>query len=296
MESLPEPQVVDLDGPVSYRVWDGPAEASFVLIHGLGGACVNWMRVADGLAGLGRVYALDLPGYGLSPLQGRGAGLMDHRRVVGRFMHDVIGGSAFVCGNSMGGVIAILQAAVEPDLVNGLVLTAAAMPPVSGARPHPLIRSAFAIYDLPAAGEAMVAARMRYMSPEQLVRVGFRVTAERPHDIPEDVVRAHVQVLRQRIANDPQAAHAFVESARSLLRLGRSPGAIRRAFDGVRCPVLVLHGRRDRLVPARWAEATLARHRDWHGRFYPDLGHVPQLEAPGRWLSDVADWFSGLGR
>ncbi len=58
------------------------------------------------------------------------------------------------------------------------------------------------------------------------------------------------------------------------------------------CPVLVLHGRRDRFVPAAFAEAELARHPGWRGRFFDDLGHIPQMEAPGRWLSEVADWSS----
>ena len=60
-------------------------------------------------------------------------------------------------------------------------------------------------------------------------------------------------------------------------------------------PVLLMHGRRDRLVPVRFAETELRRHPAWRGRFFPDLGHVPQMEAPGRWISEVADWHAGLG-
>jgi pimeloyl-ACP methyl ester carboxylesterase len=63
-------------------------------------------------------------------------------------------------------------------------------------------------------------------------------------------------------------------------------------MDGVRCPVFVLHGRRDRLVPAAHAEAALRDHPAWRGRIFPDLGHVPQMESPGRWLAEVADWYS----
>jgi len=73
-------------------------------------------------------------------------------------------------------------------------------------------------------------------------------------------------------------------------RLGRRT----RALDGVRCPVLVLHGRRDRFVPVAFAQAALARNPAWRGRIFPDLGHAPQMEAPGRWLSEVADWYAEL--
>jgi pimeloyl-ACP methyl ester carboxylesterase len=67
-----------------------------------------------------------------------------------------------------------------------------------------------------------------------------------------------------------------------------------RVIIGVRCPVLVLHGRRDRLVPVAFAEAALRRHPTWRGRIFGDLGHVPQIEAPGRWLAAVADWAADL--
>ena len=67
-----------------YRAWDGPPDATFVLIHGLGGSHLNWLQVAPGLAGLGSVFALDLPGFGWSPRDGRGSGLMDERRIVSR--------------------------------------------------------------------------------------------------------------------------------------------------------------------------------------------------------------------
>ena len=77
-----------------------------------------------------------------------------------------------------------------------------------------------------------------------------------------------------------------------MLRLGRRPEMARRALDNITCPVLLLHGRRDRLVPVAFAEAELARHPEWRGRFFRDLGHIPQMEAPGRWLAEVADWFA----
>ena len=64
---LPELRIVDLDGPVRYRAWEGPEDTTFVLLHGLGGTHLNWVQAAPGLAGLGRVLALDLSGFGGSP-------------------------------------------------------------------------------------------------------------------------------------------------------------------------------------------------------------------------------------
>ena len=288
---LPELQTIDLDGPLRFRAWDGPSDATFVLIHGLGGSHLNWLQVAPQLAGLGRVLALDLPGFGWSPRSGRGSGLMDERRVLGRFVAELATGRVMLCGNSMGGAIAILQAAVEPDAVAGLVLTSSVFPRAHGGWPHPVVIGAFAAYDSAFVGEPLARMRMRRMDAEKVVRIGYRMVAADPRSIPEDIIRMNVDLVRERQA-DPDAADAFLDAARSLLRLGRRPDVAARALDAIRCPVLVLHGRRDRFVPAAFAEAVLSSHPAWRGRIFPDLGHAPQMEAPGRWLVEVADWYA----
>lgn len=291
---LPELSFLDLDGPVAFRAWDGPADTTFVMIHGLGGSHLNWLPVAGGLSGLGRVVALDLPGFGWSPRQGRGSGLMDERLAVSRFIGELATGRTIICGNSMGGAIGVLQAAVEPSSVDGLVLTASVFPWVPGGhRPHPAVLAAFAMYHLPAVGERFVDTRVRHLDPERMVQLGLKMVAADPGSIDPEVVAMNVDLARMR-AGDPDAPRAFLDAARSMLRLGRRRDVAARTFDHLSCPVLVLHGRRDRLVPASFAETALAVHPEWRGRIFPDLGHVPQLEAPGRWLSEVADWHAGL--
>jgi pimeloyl-ACP methyl ester carboxylesterase len=289
--NLPELRRVDLDGPVAYREWEGPSETTFVLLHGLGASHLSWVQVGESLSGLGRVLALDLPGFGWSPLEGRGAGLMDQRRTVSRFIESLGGGRVVLGGNSMGGALSILQAAVEPSSVAGIVLTNSVFPWRINAVPHPLILASFGVYATPWLGEQVVSWRLRRMDPEQMVRLSLRVLAADPRSIPENIVQLLVDLTRER-KDDPDASRTFLEAARSMLRLGRLPSVSRRALENVVCPVLLLHGRRDRLVPVAFAEAELTKHPAWRGRFFPDLGHIPQMEAPGRWLAEVADWFA----
>jgi pimeloyl-ACP methyl ester carboxylesterase len=291
MMDLPELGTIDLDGPVAYREWEGPPDTAFLLVHGLGASHLSWVQVAAGLSGLGRVFAIDLPGFGASPLAGRSAGLMDQRRTVSRFIGSLGVERVVLAGSSMGGALSILQAAIEPASVSGLVLTNSVFPWRFGAIPHPLILASFAIYATPGLGERFVSWRLRRMDPEQTVRLSLRILAADPGSIPEDVVRLLVELARER-RDDPDVARAFLQAARSMLRLGRRPETARRALDNITCPLLVLHGRRDRLVPVAFAEAELSRHPPWRGRFFQDLGHIPQMEAPGRWLAEVADWFA----
>lgn len=290
---LPELRTADVDGPVTYRAWDGPADTTFVLVHGLGGSHLNWVQVAAGLAGLGRVLALDLPGFGFASRDGRGSGLMDERRVLSRFIEEHASGRVVIVGNSMGAVIGMLHAAVEPASPAGLVLTDSPFPWVRGAFPHPAVIVGFAAYDAPGLGPLVLEARLRRLDAGRAVRLGFRFVAADPSSIPEEIVRLTVEQVRER-GLDPDAPAAFQDAWRSLRRLGRRPDVAKRAMDGVRCPVLVLHGRRDRLVPAAYAEAALRAYPAWRGRIFPDLGHVPQMEAPGRWLVEVADWHSEM--
>jgi pimeloyl-ACP methyl ester carboxylesterase len=132
---------------------------------------------------------------------------------------------------------------------------------------------------------------MQHMSPEQVVKLGYRMVAVDPDSIPSEIVDLSMDLVRQR-QRDPDAPEAFLDAARSMLRLGKRPDLVARAMGGVHCPVLLLHGRRDRFVPAVFAEAALRRYPTWRGRIFPDIGHAPQMEAPGRWLSEVADWYA----
>jgi pimeloyl-ACP methyl ester carboxylesterase len=286
---IPHSKYADVEGPVHFLEWDGPRDRTFVLVHGLGGMHANWLAVAPELARRGRVVVPDLPGFGLSPLVGRSASLSAMRRWLGAFVRSVADGPVIVAGNSMGGGLAMLLAAYEPDIVEGLVLTGSVFPFARGGLPSPAVVGGFALYRVPGLGRWAVEQRIRRLDPERVVKLGLRFVAVHPQRIPPEIVDEHVRVVRAR-QKDPDAAAAFLEATLSLLRLGARPNAARRIMDAVACPVLVVHGRRDRFVPPAFAEAALREHPAWSYRFLPDVGHVPNLEAPAPWLAAVDEW------
>jgi pimeloyl-ACP methyl ester carboxylesterase len=293
---VPQSRWVDLDGPTHYVEWVGPPERTMVLVHGLGGSVLSWLAVGPGLARHGRVLALDLPGFGRTPRAGRRSRVSDNRRFVSRFLRQVAGGRpAVLCGNSMGGGISMLQAALEPASVEGLVLSNSVFPWVRGAVPAPIVVLGFGLYQVPRIGEWVSRQRLNGLEAEKAVRVGMRIVAADPSGIHPDLVRAHVEQLLRHQA-DGDAGEAFLEAARSLMALGRRPKAARWILDSVSCPVLVIHGREDRLVPLRYAQAALADHPAWELRLLPKVGHIPQMEAPERWLSAVEEWLRERAR
>src|SRR5215210_5383514 len=124
-----ESRTVDLGGPVHYVDFGGPEQApTVVLVHGLGGSHLNWDLFAPLLRPHARVLALDLPGFGRSEPGDRRTTVQDNVKVLDRFLREVAGSPAVLVGNSMGGMISILQAAGSPQTVSGLVLLDAAVP------------------------------------------------------------------------------------------------------------------------------------------------------------------------
>jgi len=288
---LPPLETVDVDGPIAFRTWDGPTETTFVLVHGLGGSHLSWLQVAPGLAGLGRVFALDLPGFGRSPRADRGTTLMRERHWLSRFLDATTDGPVVLVGNSMGGVVSLLEAAVEPERVRGVVLTSSVFPLAHGGFPHPIVLGSFAAYDVPRIGEAVVKARRAAVDPDTFVRLGLRMLTVDPNTIPKDVIALHAQLISD-LRADPAAPVAFLEAARSINTYARSRELGARAMGNLECPVLVIHGLKDRFVPVGNAMVALRTYPTWRGRLLPRVGHVPQMEAPARWLTEVADWYA----
>jgi pimeloyl-ACP methyl ester carboxylesterase len=290
---IPEGRWVDIDGPVHYLEWPGPPGRTFVLVHGLAGSHLNWIRVAPRLSRRGRVIVVDLPGFGRTPLAGRRSAMHIGRHFLGDFVRLVAEGSIVVAGHSMGGGYAMLLAAFQPDLVDGLVLTGSVFPWARGGWPSPLVIGGFALYRTPFVGDVLVKERFRRLDPDFVVRWGLRLTTRDPSAIPGEVIEAHTDLARERQL-DPGGADAFLDAARSILALGARPSITTRVMDAIRCPVLVIHGMKDRLVPIAYARTAVERHRTWRYRFLRDVGHVPQLEAPQSWLRAVEGWLDGV--
>ena len=92
-----------------------------------------------------------------------------NRRLLDRFLREVVGGPVILIGNSMGGLITLLEADKAPDVVAGMVLVDPALP-AAGLQPtRPDGREDFAIYALPMIGERLLRKRNRTLSPEQVV-------------------------------------------------------------------------------------------------------------------------------
>lgn len=291
---LPESRWADVDGPVHYREWTGPAGGpTFVCVHGLGGSHLNWAGVAPGLAKRGRVVALDLAGFGLTPPEGRGTSVGANWHLLQGFLEALALPPVVLVGNSMGGMLSLIQAAHAPHTVDSLVLVDAAFPRTRAVRgqPNPRVAAVFALYSGGRVAERFVESRFRRLGPEGLVRETFRVCAPDPSSIDPVLVEAHIEMTRLRMDFE-HAGQSFLSAARSIFRSQVFPAKYRALVRYVSTPALVMHGARDQLIPVASARVAAAFHDNWKLVVFDDLGHIPQMEAPARWLSEVDGWLN----
>jgi pimeloyl-ACP methyl ester carboxylesterase len=287
-----ERRTVDLDGPVAYADFGGSGRP-IVLVHGLGGSHANWLAVAPQLASHGRVLAIDLAGHGRTRALGRTAKVGANRHLLGRFLAEVVREPAVLVGNSMGGYLSIAQAAAEPDKVAGLVLVDPAVPMVPGAGFDAGTVAVFAGLLLPGVGWGLMR-RRAYRGPAQSVRDTLALCCVDPSRVDPAIVAAHVALAEDRTAFGREVGDSFLEAARSLTAVLVRRRAYHAMVASVRAPALLVHGARDRLVRLAAARALAAARPDWRLEVFDDVGHVPQLEVPGRFLAVVEPWLGAM--
>jgi pimeloyl-ACP methyl ester carboxylesterase len=286
----------DIGGPVHYLDFGGPADGPVIVcVHGLGGGAVNWMAVAPLLTGTYRVLAPDLAGHGLTRSGGRGTDVVANTGLLHQFIRFVTTSPVILMGNSMGGMIALLEAVAAPDDVAGLILVDPALPFVP-ARPDPFVAAMFALYLIPGLGRAMMARRRR-LTPEQFVASILRLCCVDSSRIASDVIARHIEVAKQRVAFTG-VDRDFSAAMRSVISTVGYPGrgAYRRGVRSIACPVLLIHGTGDRLVPIAAARAAARASPSWTLAEFSGVGHVPQLEAPRETAEVIIEWLGSAGR
>jgi pimeloyl-ACP methyl ester carboxylesterase len=286
-------RTVELGGPVHIVDHGGrPDGPLVVLVHGLGGSHLNWDLIAPLLTPHARVLALDLPGFGRSEPGDRRATVQANVAVLDRFLREVAGEPVVLVGNSMGGMISLLETAAAPEFVRGLVLLDPAVP---GPRPtlDPLVALMFTAYALPGVGERHLRARRRRTGAQAQVVEMLRLCGVDPAAVPPSLLDRSAALLEQR-QDVAGMDRAFLAAARSLLRVLLDPRAYRRAMAEVEVPVLLLHGDRDRLVPVQNARDVARRNPGWRYLELSGVGHVPQLQVPERVAADVLAWLAEL--
>ena len=283
--------VTDLDGPVHWVDFGTPSDLPpIVFVHGLGGSHLNWGLVAPALSANRRAVAIDLHGHGMTAGTKRNATVHENQRLLDRFIREVVGGPVVLVGNSMGGMVSVLQTHRNPDTVAGVVLVDPAMPAPSR-RPDPKVAGQFLVYALPGIGELTMRRMRARLSPAESVQRIINLCFADPSRANPDMLAAAEDLVRARDSM-PGVEVAFMAAARSLMRVLLRREEYAAMMSGIDVPVLLMNGEADRLVPVAAAHIAARANPSWEAVFLPGVGHTPQLEVPDIFVETVDAWLA----
>jgi pimeloyl-ACP methyl ester carboxylesterase len=243
-----------------------------LLIHGLGLSGGAWWRTVDALVPTMRVITFDHRGIGRSES-------LNYAYTTEAMADDAVSildalgmDRVHIYGFSLGGMVAQQFALRHPRRVQSLVLGATH----SGGRrvtfPDPEVLAFFRRRAAMAPAEAAWASVPYNYGP--------RSRAEQVDRIADDIVRR----LRNR----------FNEQAYRAQLLAASLHNCHGRLDRIRCPTLVVHGARDRIIPVANAHTTAGRIPGAKLQVLDDAGHLYPTEAP--WVDEsIAEFFTAHG-
>jgi pimeloyl-ACP methyl ester carboxylesterase len=253
----------------------GAAGEPLVLIHGFSSTRLSWEPVLEALERSHDVLAVTLAGHVGGPvLAGTPVSVDALVDAVERDLDAAGFETAHVVGNSLGGWIALELAA------RGRARSVVALSPAggweSGSRAERRLQVLFtrnqklAVALLPRIDSLMRRPRMRRALLWQVAAHGERLGPA-----------AAAQMVR-----DSAACPVYFELLEAILRDGPP-----RAFDGVRCPVLLAWGTRDRIIPsASYSQRLRDMLPDAEWLELPGLGHIPMGDDPELVARTIAEF------
>jgi pimeloyl-ACP methyl ester carboxylesterase len=246
-----------------------------LFVHGISGSWQNWLENLPHFGRERRAMALDLPGFGASPMPSWTIDM----HAYGRLLHDFceklgIAGGATLVGNSMGGLVAAEAILSAPGRFDKLVLVSAAglintwLPHQRGAATS----HAWSTFG-PGFGRAA-----RLIVNNRLARyLTFRPFVRYPR-------RLRRELLWEQI-NSGLPAPGFADALDAVIEYDA-----RHRLAEIEIPTMIVWGFDDWVISAM---AALSYHRRIpHSRLeiFERTGHVPQLERPARFNALLDDF------
>jgi pimeloyl-ACP methyl ester carboxylesterase len=238
-----------------------------IFVHGLAGCWQNWLENLPRLGRTHRAIALDLPGFGDSPMPSWSIDMPAYGRLIHDFCEKLgIDRAAALVGNSMGGFVSTEAVIEQPSRFERLVLVSAAgisFAEAQGRRDKALIRM------FEATIPALAGPRRTWLTRPRGRRLAFGNIFNYPN-------RVRPELLYEQI--DPSVrSPGFADAIRAI-----GGYDTRHRLTEIEIPTLVVWGLNDHIVPV---EAAIGYHRLIPGsrlELFERTGHVPQMERPSR--------------
>ena len=241
-----------------YKVIPHEGAVNVLLIHGAGGMYLSWPIEMRRIPGY-RIYALDLPGHGVSGGEGHRS-VADYAAAVMAWMDQIGLKQVVAVGHSMGSAIAMTLALKHAERVIGLgLLGSAASLQVN---PH-LLRMASSVESYPQAVDLIIRWSFSNQAPPRLVQL----------------VRQRMLTMRQEVLlADLLACNEF---------------DIRGELSQIRQPALILCGAEDKMTPVSGSELLATSLPSSSRIMIPESGHMVMLEQPQQTAAALERFLAG---
>jgi len=277
LEVLPD-RFIDVNG-VRTRYWAaGENGSAVVLIHGFGGFVETWAYNISPLAGLHRVYAMDLLGFGQTDKKP----LVRDLNILVRFIKDFMAAlnieNASLAGNSLGGGLALQFSLDYPEKVDKLVL-------VANAGMGREVCSEFRACFLP-----VMDGLFTRQSKNGLSRL-LSVLVYNPA-----LISPEFHWISNKYNTSDGAPKSLLSALTAGINLfGQKSTLIRpllERLNTVKAPTLVIWGKDDHVIPVSHAGIAAGHIPGARLELFDNCGHMPQFEYPEKFNKLVLDFLS----
>ncbi|MAU16929.1 MAG: alpha/beta hydrolase [Muricauda sp.] len=210
----------------------GNGKTKWVMIHGLGSYSKAYTKILSNLPEHVEAYALDLPGYGKTPMGKEPISMENYATIVNGFVEELGLDKVVLMGHSMGGQIAITLALKKPKWLKNLILFS----PAGIERFSKEDRKWF----------DTVATESLYLNlTDEQIRQNFNINFY-GNQLPQDAEFMYQDRLK--IKGDPEAYKQYCSTiAASINAMLSSP--VYDHLGAIEVPTLVLFGKNDLLIP-----------------------------------------------
>jgi pimeloyl-ACP methyl ester carboxylesterase len=236
-----------------------------LFVHGLGGSWRNWLENLPHFGRTHRAIALDLPGFGESPMPEWSIDVPAYGRLIAEFC-DALGIErlAALVGNSLGGFVATEAVLGDQQRFEKLALIdAAGLSLVNASK-----RQVNAIWKtLRLAVPRLAVPRRTWFARPRGKRIAFGGVIHEPERLAPALLQEQMEPGLSSVGLADALASMVGYDTRERLR-------------DIEVPTLIVWGRNDRLVPLRAAYAYQRRIPHARLEILDRAGHIPMLERP----------------
>lgn len=278
--NIPEDRYVKV-GSVNTRYWRVGKGEPVLLLHGITNSVEDWLLNINELAESYQVFAVDLIGHGNTDKHlSVSYHLSDLANFITEFMNAVDIKPAHIIGHSLGGWIALWIAVQHPSYIQKLVLVDSAG---LGKETPIQIR----LLTIPGVGEFL---------GNQVLDVEFDKYLEMQRQNWPDAARATDEMIRLKYE-----ATRWFEIRATVLKTFRTLANVLGTKDreylpivdnlsSIDCPLLVIWGKQDKLVPVSWTQKLSKGCPQAQIELFDDCGHDAMVEHPSQFNQAVLEF------